>query len=177
MKQDDIARLRAASRYFAIATMVMTLLLLVFMGAMLIEEGGDPANVRIEMLVLHTAYLLPGLFYLWALLALRMTFRDIGRGATFEPAIARGLRSFGWALVGSGITKTFVVPLVTVPIIRRGVANGTIEAGRHVTQVDAADVLLALVGIAILLVARLFAMAADVRARNQALETELGEFL
>ena len=177
MKRDDIARLRAASRYFALATLVMTLLLLVFMGAMLLEEGSDPANARTEMLVLHTAYLLPGLFYLWALLALRMTFRDIGRGATFEPAIARGLRQLGWALLGSGVASTFLVPLIAVPIIRRGMASGTIEPGRHSSQIDAAYLMLVLVGIAILLVARLFAMAADVRARNQALEAELGEFL
>lgn len=177
MKLDDSTGLRAASRFFAIATLAMTLLLLVFLAGQLREHVGSLAGGRIEPIAMLGADVLPAFFYLWALFALWATFRDISRGVTFEPAISRGLRQAGLALLGSGIASAFLVPLIKVPIILRGIANGTLKAGEHVVQLNAAYLMLMLVGIAMLLIARLFAMAAEVKARNQALEAELGEFL
>jgi hypothetical protein len=177
MGEDDLKRLRAAGRHFAAAAMVMLVLFLVVVAGMVIEQVRDPANARPEIFLLRTVYVLPAAFYLWALLALWRTFRDIGGGATFEPAIARGLRQLGWALLGSGVASAFLVPLIAISILRAGRASGTIPAGGHHGQVDAAHLMLVLVGIAILLVARLFAMAAQYRARKDELETELSEFL
>ncbi|HEV2126254.1 MAG TPA: DUF2975 domain-containing protein [Chloroflexota bacterium] len=177
MKHDETRRLRAASRHFAVVAMVMMVLLLVFVGAMLIEEGRDPTSARLEIFVLRTVFLLPALFYLWALLALWRTFQDIGSGATFEPAIARGLRQLGWALLGSGVASAFVVPLIAITILRPTLGNGTPVPGHSGGAIDAAYLMLALVGVAILLLARLFRMAAEYRARKDELEAELSEFL
>lgn len=177
MKENEITPLRAASRYFALAPLVMTAVMLIFVVGQVREWAGDPAGDRREPIALLAADMLPALFYLWALLALWATFRAVGRGATFEPTIARGLRQLGWALLGSGIASALIIPLVKVPIIKRAVASGTMEPGEHVVGIDAAYLMLVLVGIAILLVARLFAIAASIRMRNEALEAELGEFL
>jgi len=175
--RDNVAGLRAASRYFAVAPLAMALLVLVFVVGQLREQGQGVAGGETERVLILAVDMLPAAFYLWALLALWATFRDIGRGATFEPAIARGLRQLGLALLGSGIASALVEPLVKVPLIRRGIAEGTIQTGEYVVRIDAAYLMLVLVGIAILLVARLFAMAAEIRTRNQTLESELGEFL
>ena len=177
MNEADLKRLRAASRHFAAAAMVMLVLLLIAVAGMVIEQARNPANTRPEIFILRTTYVLPAFFYLWALLALRRTFRDIGSGATFEPAVARGLRQLGWALLGSGVASAFLVPLIAIFILRAGRANGTIPPGGHSGQVDAAHLMLVFVGIAIVLVARLFDMAARYRERKDELETELSEFL
>lgn len=177
MSGEDLKRLRSASRHFAAAALVMTALLLIAVAGMVIEQARNPANARPELLILRTIYVLPALFYFWALLALWRTFRDIGGGATFEPAISRGLRQLGWALLGSGVASAFLVPLIAITILRAARANGTVPPGGHHGHVDAAHLMLVLVGIAILLVARLFAMAAQYRARKDELETELSEFL
>ncbi len=177
MGEDDLKRLRSASRHFAAAAMVMLVLFLVVVAGMVIEQARDPANARPELFVLRTIYVLPALFYFWALLALWRTFRDIGGGATFDPAISRGLRQLGWALLGSGVASAFLLPLIAITILRAARANGTIPPGGHHGHVDAAHLMLAFVGIAILLVARLFDMAARYRARKDELETELSEFL
>ncbi len=177
MKQDDFTRLRATSRHFAVVAIVMMVLLVVFVGAMIIEEGRDPTSERVEIFVLRTVFVVPSLFYLWALLALGRIFRDVGRGATFEPTIARGLRQLGWALLGGGLASALVVPLIAITVLRPALAAGGPAPGHYEGRIDAAYLMLALVGVAILLVARLFGMAFGYRARNDELETELSEFL
>ena len=77
MKDDDLKRLRTASRHFAFAAVTMAALLLVFVAAMLVEESGDSGSDSPAIFLLRTTYLMPALFYLWALLALHCTWPSV----------------------------------------------------------------------------------------------------
>jgi hypothetical protein len=174
----DIAQteIQRRGRQFALLT---GLLALVILGAFAISMGrafSAPPADRPALPVLYAVYWFPSLFYVWALIAIGRTFRDIGRGALFGSTIARGLRHVGWALLIGGIVNSFIIRVVHNSYLPRGFSTGETHAFRGLSF-DPAYIMLVLIGLALLLLARLIQAAADERARADRLEAELGEFL
>jgi hypothetical protein len=173
MDIESLAALRRQSGLFAKFTLVLALALVAGIATCLaslpLRSGGDPD----WLMGLHLLYWFPSLFYLWVLVAVRRTFADVAKGALFGPAVARGLRHLGWALIVGGILNTALAPLLQTARLPSGFADGrTLIFG-----FDSAYLVLSLVGAAVLLLARLIRTAADYQAKNEALEAELDEFL
>ena len=164
------------SRQFATATVLLGL---VIVGVFAVTMGSAfraPAADQPELQVMYAVYWLPSLFYLWALVAIRRTFVDIGAGALFAPAVARGLRQVGWALLVGGMVNLIIIRVIQNSSLPRGFSTGETHLFRGL-NFDPAYVMLILIGLALLLMGRLITAAAEARARTEQLEAELGEFL
>ena len=88
---ESTEQIQRRSRQFATATVLLGLVIVV---AFLVTMGSAfraPAVDQPELQVMYAVYWLPSLFYLWALVAIRRTFLDIGAGALFG-LLARALR-------------------------------------------------------------------------------------
>lgn len=158
---------------FANATMLLILILCfgiaVCFSTALIAPAGDVH----ELTLLHALYWFPSLFYLWVLMAIRRTFLDIAAGAMFGPSIERGLRHLGWCMVAGGIAGTVLAPWVRSAPLPAGMVDGRTQ----IFGIDDADLVIALIGVAVLLLARLLSAAARTHERSLALEAELKGFI
>lgn len=175
---DDSAEtaIQRRGRQFASVT---ALLALVIIGAFSLSMGSAftaPPADRTGLAALYAVYWVPSLFYLWALMALRRTFGDIGRGALFGSTVARGLRHVGWALLIGGIVNSIIIRIVQNSYLPGGFSTGETHAFRGLSF-DPAYVMLVLIGLALLLLAKLIKAAAEQAERADRLEAELGEFL
>jgi hypothetical protein len=167
--EDFQAAVRRQSGLFATITGALALILaagiaICLGGAVLIPVKG--------ITLLHALYWFPSLFYFWVLIAVRRTFLDVAAGALSGPAIARGLRHLGWCLVVGGILNTALAPWIRSPL-----PSNFVDGRTQVFGFDSADLVLALLGIAVLLLARLLRLAGDYRVKSHALEAELKGFL
>jgi len=173
---ESAERIQRRSRQFATATVAMGL---VIVGAFAVTMGSAfraPAADQPELQVMYAVYWVPSLFYLWALVAIRRTFLDIGAGALFAPAVALGLRQVGWALLAGGAVNLIIIRIIQNSYLPRGFSTGETHVFRGL-NFDPAYIMLILIGLALLLLGRLIKAAADESARAKRLETELGEFL
>jgi hypothetical protein len=176
LKHSAETEIQRSGRQFAFIT---GLLALVIFAALAVSMGvafSAPPADRPALPLLYAVYWFPSLFYVWALIAIRRTFRDIGRGALFGPSIARGLRHVGWALLIGGAVNSFIIGVVHNSYVPQGFSTGDTHAFRGLSF-DPAYIMLVLIGLALLLLARLIKAAADERSRADRLESELGEFL
>jgi hypothetical protein len=172
MDNDAQAALRRQSGLFARITLLLASILaagiaICMASALLVPR--DPG----QLALLHALYWFPSLFYLWVLIAVRRAFVDIAAGALFGPAVERGLRHLGWCLVAGGILSTLLAPWVRSGPLPAGFVDGRTQ----VFGLDSVDLVLALVGVAVLLLSRLLNLAGAYRSRSQALEAELKGFL
>lgn len=144
-----------------------------------LRAAGSPAAPldRSELLVAQALFWLPSFFYLWALLAIRAIFGNLARGATFEPAVAKGLQHVGLAMIGGAATSAVVVPNLTRIVIQTGLVRGETRPFQGILHFDLAYLVLGVVGLALILLARLLGRAAELQAEAQALRSELDEFL
>jgi len=173
---ESTEQIQRRSRQFATATVLLGLVIVV---AFLVTMGSAfraPAVDQPELQVMYAVYWLPSLFYLWALVAIRRTFLDIGAGALFGPAVARGLRRVGWALLIGGTVNLIVIRVIQNSYLPRGFSTGETHLFRGL-NFDPAYVMLILIGLALLLLGRLLKAAADHSARAERLEAELDEFV
>ena len=109
---------------------------------------------------------LPVPFYLYALWAIRGVFRDFARGGTLGPAIASGCVHAGGALaIGATLSA------VGVPNLAR-----LIRGGGSFLMFDVAYLAVGVVGLALILLGRLLARAAEAQSEAAALREELGGF-
>ena len=129
-----------------------------------------------ELLILYALYWLPTLFYAWGLGAISLIFVDIGKGALFGPAVGRGLRRLGAALIGGGAINLVTILLLHNASLPAGLSDGTTRPFSGL-EFDPAYLVLILVGFALLLLAQLLQLAETYRARAAELEAELDEFL
>jgi hypothetical protein len=165
--------LRRQSRMFANGTTVLALILCfgiaVCFSAALMAPAGDVH----ELSLLHALYWFPSLFYLWVLVAIRRTFIDIAAGAMFGRSIERALRHLGWGMIAGGIAGTVLAPWMhsaTLP-------SGMIDGRTQIFGIDDADLVIALIGLAVLLLARLLSVAGRTAERSADLEAELKGFI
>jgi hypothetical protein len=169
--------LERSSRRFATTTAVFAGLLLAVLAWEWSEVLREPSPGGRGFLLVQALYWTPAPFYLWALWAIRRTFRDIAAGAAFSPAVARGLRHLGLANVLGG-----ALSLVMVPILKLARRGDHVAAMERLASIDFDDALmwtylmLVFLGISLLLLSRLITRAVAFRARNEALERELKEF-
>jgi hypothetical protein len=161
MDDGDEEGLRRQSGLFAKATTGMIVVLCSGIAICFSTAVKAPAGDVHELTLLHTLYWFPSLLYLWVLVAIRRTFIDIAAGAMFGSSIERGLRHLGWCMVAGGIAATALAPWVRSAPLPSGVV----------------DLVIALIGVAVLLVARLLSFAARSAERSATLEAELKGFI
>ena len=176
--QGSVARsaLQRRSRRFALVTAAMAAALLAsivvtFAYVALFRPQDVP-----ELLILYALYWFPALFYAWGLAAVSLIFVDIGKGALFGPAVGRGLRRLGAALIGGGAVNLVTILLLHNASLPHGLSDGTTKPFAGL-EFDPAYAVLILVGFALVLLAQLLQLAEAYRARAAQLEAELDEFL
>jgi hypothetical protein len=104
--------------------------------------------------------------YLYALWAIRGVFLDFARGGTLGPAMAAGCIRAGWALaIGATLSA------VGVPNLAR-----LLGARSSYLVFDVAYLAVGVVGLALILLGRLLARAAEAQREAAALREELGGF-
>jgi hypothetical protein len=158
--------LEQSSRQFA----AIIVLMMVFLLCVLAWEFTGifrQASAGAVFLLAQTFYWIPAFFYLWALWAIRLTFREIGAGVAFGPAVARGLRRVGLAnLIGGGIN------LLIVPFLKMARADNA-QQFELLASLDFDDALmwaylmLVLLGISLLLLSRLITRAARYESESK----------
>lgn len=172
MDAEAQAAIRRNSHMFGNVTLALIVILCFGIAVCFASTLGAPAGDVRELTFLHALYWFPSLFYLWVLLTIRRTFRDIAGGALFGASIERGLRHLGWCLVAGGVLSTIVGPWVRSPL-----PSGYVDGRTQIFGIDDADLVLALIGVAVVLVSRLLSIASRAHVRSIALEAELKGFI
>ena len=129
-----------------------------------------------ELLILYGLYWFPSLFYAWGLAAVSLIFVEIGKGALFGPAVGRGMRRLGAALIGGGAINLITILLLHNARLPEGFSDGTTQPFAGL-EFDPAYLVLILVGLALVLLAQLLQLAETYRAKATELQAELDEFL
>lgn len=173
MDSETELQLRRQSRMFANATMALILILCFGIAVCFATALTAPPGDVHELTLLHALYWFPSLFYLWVLVAIRRAFVDISAGAMFGPSVERGLRHLGWCMVAGGIAGTILAPWVRSAPLPAGIVDGRTQ----IFGIDDADLVIALIGLAVLLLARLLSIAGRNAERSVALEGELKGFI
>ena len=119
---------------------------------------------------------LPSVFYLYALWAIRSAFSHFAKGGTFGPAIARGCTRAGWALAIGGTLSAVGVPNIYRLLQLQGFPGGPIQRIGTVLHFDTAYLAVGVVGLALILLGRLLARAAELQGEAARLRGELDEF-
>jgi hypothetical protein len=104
--------------------------------------------------------LLPGLFYLWSLLAVWRALGALAAGRWFEPSLARALRHVGTGLALGGLASAVIQPNLARMLSTRE-ARLPFAAYGHF---DPAYAAVGAVGLALVLLSSVFARAARLQA-------------
>lgn len=148
---DNLIRPRAAA---AAILMVLLILCLVFLVPLVAVVSGRTEHVGLLL------EMLPLPFYIWAIWAARRAIMLIGSGAALKAVLSRMLARIGLALFIGGLMRVFGVPL----------AFRVISGSQTIGYYDPAAITVGVVGLTLVIVARLVAEAEAMRA-------ELDEFL
>ena len=103
----------------------------------------------------------PALGYAWALWAVQRTLADLGAGATFSPTVARAMRHIGYGVIVGALLSVFAVTNLSRVLMH---GHGSFM------YFDMSGIVLAVVGAALILLARLI-------DRARLIESELDEIL
>jgi hypothetical protein len=137
-----------SSRYRALVTwvtlIVLTLQLLQFFGAYLVRPV-DWRQVLVSLIMLA-----PQLCYLYGVWSLRSAFGEVAQGRLFGEAQSKALATLGWSLIVGGVYSVFLLTNL-LRLIQ------TIEGGY--LNFDPSDIVLAVVGGALVLLSNLMAKA------------------
>ncbi|MDT9600707.1 hypothetical protein [Sphingosinicella rhizophila] len=147
----------------AFALLLPTLVLLAVHAA---SEGTWP---RLLGWSIETA--LPSIFYLYALWAIRITFRDYAAQGLFGPTLAIGCTRAGAALALGAVASAIVAPNLL-----RLLEPGGSWANPGFVRFDSAYLAVGVVGIAITLLGRLLRRAVEVQREAAQLRRELQDF-
>ena len=152
----------------ALVILVPTILALFRVSA----RGGDLTNLLGWSLVTWS----PTIFYLYALWAIRNAFSHFAAGGTFGPAIARGCTRAGIALAAGGTLSAVGVPNIYRLLQLQGDPGGPIQRIGTILHFDTAYLAVGVVGLALILLGRLLARAAELQGEAARLRGELDEF-
>lgn len=157
MMADPRNEIQRRSRSLEIlATVVFFVLILTLMlEATAIPRADDLAAAAKFSLIFR----LPVFFYLLAIWMIRRAFAALAKGAMFGDVVPRLLTWIGFALSAGAFTTVFVVPL-----LHRISFGG--EAG-SIANFDPAAILLGIVGLLLVVLARLLVQAAKIHAELQ----------
>ncbi len=146
--------LRARSaRYRGVITwvvlIVLALQLLQFFGAYLVRP------VEWQQIQVALILLAPQLCYLYGVWSLRPAFGEIAQGRMFGEAQAKALTILGWSLIAGGIYSVFLLTnlLRLIQVVEGGYLN-----------FDLSDIVLAVIGGALVLLSSLMAKAHAMKA-------------
>jgi len=147
------ARYRSLIGWVVIGT--LTLQMLQYFGAYLVRP--------VEWQAVQTAviFLIPQLCYLYGVWSLRPAFGEIAQGRMFGTAQTKALATLGWSLIAGGVFSVFFLTnlLRLIQVVEGGYLN-----------FDLSDIVLAVVGGALVLLSRLLAKA-------HAMKTELDDII
>ena len=128
--------------------------------ALLRGQTGGVAETGTRWLLVAVSFS-PAVGYAWALWAIQRALGELGTGGRFPPAMARAVRHVGYGVIAGALLSVFVVTNVTRMLLH----------GRGgFMYFDMSGIVLAVVGAALILLARLF-------DRAQSLQSELDEIV
>ncbi len=167
MSDANVAVLRRQSLWLArLSLILLVATALVTVAPVLIGLALTPARGFPAPLAWAAILWLPVPFYLYALWAIRGAFRSFADGGAFGPAIAAGCTRAGIALaLGAALSA------IGVPNAMRWVHG---QGG--LLHFDVAYLAVGVVGLALVLLGRLLARAAEVQREADRLAEELGGF-
>jgi hypothetical protein len=128
--------------------------------------------VLIRALVLWS----PAVFYLYSLWAIRSGFRSFALGGVFGPAIATGCTRAGIALAIGATLSAVGLPNLMRVLQDMGILEGLGSSFAGVLIFDTAYLAVGVVGLALILLGRLLARAAEIQADAARMQDELGGF-
>lgn len=157
-------RFRRACRLLRLAALVVcagvAALVLLALLSLVAGPPGHAGGARMQGLLAALRFS-PALGYLWALWAVQRAFGEIGAGALFAASVSRALRHIGAGVLVGALLSVFAVTNLT----------RIIEGGRgSLVYFDLSGIVLGVVGVALVLLARLFDHA-------RALQAELDEIV
>lgn len=123
------------------------------------QQAATTSDYR--QLFLGLVHVAPGLCYLWALWAMRRALGNLATGQLFQPTVATALRQMGSGVIAGALVSIFLVTNISRMIVhgRGGFA-----------YFDISGIVLAMVGAALILLARLVEQA-------RCLESELDDMI
>ena len=128
--------------------------------------------VLIRALVLWS----PTVFYLYSLWAIRGGFQSFAAGGVFGPAIAAGCTRAGVALAIGATLSAVGLPNMMNVLRNAGLLEGLGPSFSGVLIFDTAYLAVGVVGLALILLGRLLARAAEIQADAARMQDELGGF-
>ena len=176
MPETDLTRESARLRLFA--TLVFAGTALIAAGPLVAvmlraTVGADVSMQEVNFGLLAT---LPSLFFLWGVWCVRRVAGALAKGALFEPVVVTAVRDVGVALVAGAAAGAIVVPNLGRWGRMAGLLPGHAHPFESLFYFDTAYVAVGMVGLALMLLARLVKRAADERQRADTLKAELDEF-
>jgi hypothetical protein len=112
----------------------------------------------------------PAGFYLWAVWTLRGMFVALARGGpAFQPAVIQALSRVGWALLLGASVSVVLAPVVRMLTVPRPVAG--------FAMLNVPALTLAVVGLALIAVARMLRRGARLEAEAASLKAMLKDFI
>lgn len=169
MKEAPVDQLRRHSLWLSRLTLfllVATALLLTVPTTLYLIRAAAGLRPPIQGASYTLLYWIPSAFYLYALWAIRSAFRDFAVGGVFGPAIASGCTRAGLALaVGAGLSAVGMPNIIHL-----------LKGGGSILHFDIAYLAVGIVGLALVLLGRLLARAADLQRETAELRSELSEF-
>ena len=174
----DLELLRRQSRWFGRATLtllVLTALVILVptvVSILVLVGRGEPWARLAGWSLLFWS---PAIFYLYALWAIRGAFSDFATGGVFGPAIATGCVRAGAGLAIGGTMSAVGVPNLQRIVGLAAGPHGTLGNVGTVLHFDTAYLAVGVIGVALVLLGRLLARAAELQAETARLRGELYE--
>ena len=175
----DVELLRKQSLWLSRLTLLLfsgtafIILVPTIYGLFHLEEAGyalGPVLLRAAVIWSPTA------FYLYALWAVRSAFRDFAGGGIFGPAIASGCTKAGFALAAGATLSAVGVSNLLRILHAGGLVDAPPTMFKGVLVFDTAYLAVGVVGLALVLLGRLLARAAELQSEAAAMRDELAEF-
>jgi hypothetical protein len=151
---------RVATGVFVCLALILALPYLLFpLAHVVMQEAATASDQR--QLLLALVQVSPGVCYLGALWAMRRALGDLSTGQLFQPTVALALRQIGGGVIAGALISIFAVTNISRMIVhgRGGFA-----------YFDMSGIVLAMVGAALILLARLVEQA-------RRLESELDDMI
>lgn len=146
--QCRLLRRVATSVSICLALILALPYLLLPLAHVVMEKAATPPDQR--QLLLGLVQMSPGVCYLWALWAMRRALGNLASGQLFQPTVAKALRQIGGGVIAGAMVSIFLVTNIS-----RVIVHG--QGG--FAYFDMSGIVLAMVGAALILLARLVEQA------------------
>ncbi len=161
----DQARLKRQSRIFAVLAAVAVGVSLICVGSQIVVaaaplwKGGD-VNRALVNISLQVVLAAPALFYVAGLRRARQVFRRVGAGELLTLQNSRGLTAVGMCLLAGGLWSSLISDGLAPP------SSDQLAVWLDQTSLVARDIALAALGLGLVMIGRVWAGAALIKAEN-----------